>query len=244
MLRRYDDEALCREAAADDCVENASQGVEFVDIERCTNFMATAACGDVLDDSSGSCDLAPGKAAEGESCASSRACASGVCRFSGDPCGECVKAAGEGEPCDPECGTGLTCTLQDVCAPVVKNDIGGDCAAPPTTCRSFLICDNTTMKCAALAQEGEPCGSGCDTFLLCEMDRCVPSDLSALGEPCGLPFPRCSDQAYCDPTDLVCVPRKTAGEQCTGDDPVKGDDCGPRLGCIEGTCQSYEQRCG
>lgn len=257
LTNSYETSAACKIAVSSECGDLAPWQVQFADIGQCTSYLVTAECVDVaypvgLNEQPGKapCNFAPGALAKGEGCASNVACQSGLCRFSGSRCGTCEETVGLGETCGNgvECEPNAVCEA-DKCVPQTQLGLGDSCSASSSTsyCKHHLYCA-ASGKCEALAKEGETCGGGveCDFVagFTCDTpsSKCVKADLKLLSETCGLPFPRCSLLAYCEPTQLVCVPRKAEGENCDKD-PVQGHTCLPDLVCDNGTCKSVQDFC-
>jgi len=122
-----------------------------------------------------------------------------------------------------ECRIGGTLKHGEPCAFGVQCATGLFCKQPENA-----ICG----KCEKVAREGDDCREAqCDEGLVCILDKCGPP--KSLGTACSSSY-ECTRPLSCDPTGMVCVAPKKAGEACTG------LDCDVGLFC-DGVCKPREK---
>jgi len=158
--------------------------------------------------------------------------------------GKCVadEAAGGACPEGNECGAGLTCDFGE--DPPTCTRMPGLGEACDRFCAFPFLCDGAQDKCVEAPEVGDacleataPCGYHrleCNAANQCEA-------LGGVGSACGGDGDfNCAD-SYCDadfPSAGTCRAYKRLGDSCGG-----FGECGTRLTCRDGTCQTFEHPC-
>jgi hypothetical protein len=243
-------------------------------MSNCASTMQSlaATCGD---SDSTVCETSGGSLASGTACGNALQCASAFCKGSGitesstgamttitATCGVCTDKIAVGQACasSDRCIDGAACNqtpdptgaLSGVCAPTVKNDIGGACGSSTNQginqCKAGLRC-GMDQKCAALGASGSDCNSDdeCTYPLVCAL-----SGGDVVGTSCQTPKPAgaacvgnasasgCARELGCDPSSQLCVAvvRVAPGGGCDDFAHVcaQGGCNTPVGGTLTGTC--------
>jgi hypothetical protein len=170
-------------------------------------------------------------------------CQSGACSgpLAQQPCGACLPSVSIGGACDQQqatnvCVAGSSCNATATgaaCATLTLGPVGAACSQS-SDCVSGLICNPTTLMCAAPPGAGAPCVDpfGCAYPLVCNVNPTTGS--SATCQPPGGPGTPCLTDEFCtrplgcSMTDMTCgvVSWQAAGQPCDGD----------MIRCLVGAC--------
>jgi hypothetical protein len=199
----------------------------------------------------GADDRCTARLADAASCASSDECASGYCRTDTMTCATPLAD----DPCDAQgyCGGSLAC-LGGTCSPLVALGgecsyeapcrgllpcVDGTCVRPElcgqaeldapcisyTACKPGIVCSRSTGTCAALGQEGDPCGGYgpfCDFGFWCYAGTCT-IDTYLPGAPCQ--------------EGASCASGRCVEGVCSAGD--LGESCYLEDDCASGACAFY-----
>lgn len=252
----YGDQATCEARFESSCAAMLSAPATAATpakVETCSQALAGASCGALLDhDLPSACQASGGSGANGTACGDDWQCASGRCSVPSDStCGTCGDRSGGGGACksDDDCQYGLVCA-NDACVAPGGDGASCDKAHP---CATGLVCNGTAGgTTSGTCGSGGGAGASCDADVACDKTQalfCNPKTkvcqsvvFAAAGQPCGWVDPNiavCSASGTCKGakglTPGTCVGAAADGAACsTGSD---GPSCMPNAKCVDSVCK-------
>ena len=172
-----------------------------------------------------------GTRSDGDGCVADHQCASLHCAgAAAERCGRCAPAIPVGDPCDGDCGFGLSCFLSMVpgahggyaaACGVRELTENSDNACGSTVCSAGSYCARGREACVPLHVAGDACEEGfsCAAGLTCKNATCIAA--RAVGETCDVSVD-CEIDAYCKPSNPppgpggpgVCTAASPIGQPC------------------------------